>query len=92
MVTLIKWERNYVKKTSKLTLVGKGKLRNSESLHSWSKGSCGLMTRIQASRIRCGCNIQIHTDYKNPVEEKGWRGHSLKRRAPDPCLDRLLFF
>ena len=60
---------------------------------------------IPASRIHCGCNIQIDTDYRNPVEEKGWRGHSLKRRAPlstsatpsrgepsDPCLDRLLLF
>ena len=65
----------------------------------------GKVTQIQASRICCGCNIQIHTDYRNPVEEKGRRGHSLKRRAPlrasatpsrgkctDPCFDRLLLF
>ena len=26
----------------------------------------------------------------SPVEEKGERGHSLKRRAPDPCLEKLL--
>ena len=58
----------------------------------------GLM-QILAHRIHCGSSIQIHTDYRNPVEEKGWRGHSLKRRAPlsalatpsrgecpDPCL------
>ena len=43
------------------------------------------MMRIPASRICCcGYNIQIHTDYRNPVEEKGWQGHSLKRRAPWP--------
>ena len=57
--------------------------------------------RIQAHRIRCGCNIQIHTDYRNPVEEKGWQGHSLsergregqrepKRERANPGLDRLL--
>ena len=41
------------------------------------------MTQISVCRIRCcGCSIQIHTDYRNPVEEKGWRSHSLKRRAP----------
>ena len=62
------------------------------------------LTRIPACRIRfCGCNMQIHMDYRIPVEKKGWHGHSLKRRAPlstsatlsrgehlDPCLDRLL--
>ena len=65
------------------------------------------MTQILARRICCcGHNIHIHTDYRNPVEEKGRRGHSLKRRAslstsatpsreehpPNPCLDRLLLF
>ena len=39
-------------------------------------------------------------DYRNPVEKKGWRGHSLSEREgkraregprePNPCLDRLL--
>ena len=35
---------------------------------------------------------QIHTDYRNPVEEKGCHGHSLSEREgwPVPCLDRLL--
>ena len=29
----------------------------------------------------------------SPVEKKGRRsGHCLKRRAPEPCLDRLFFF
>ena len=43
------------------------------------------MTQILARRICCcGRNIQIHGDYRNPVEEKGWLGHSLKRRAPRP--------
>ena len=40
--------------------------------------------QVLACRIRCGSSIQIHTDYRNPVEEQGWRGHSLKRRAPRP--------
>ena len=69
------------------------------------KNEEGLMTWIPAYRICCGCNIHIHTDYTNPVEEKGWRVHALKRRAPlsasatpsrrehpDPCLDRLVLF
>ena len=43
----------------------------------------GLM-QILAHRIHCGSSIQIHTDYRNPVEEKGQRGHSLKRRVPRP--------
>ena len=43
------------------------------------------MTQILARRICCcGRNIHIHRDYRNPVEEKGWLGHSLKRRAPRP--------
>ena len=33
-----------------------------------------------ARRIR-GCNGQIHMDYKNPVEKKGWHGHSLSERG-----------
>ena len=43
-----------------------------------------------------GCNGQIHTGYRNPVEKKRWHGHSLsegegeRAREPDPCLDRLL--
>ena len=41
------------------------------------------MMQILARKICCcGHNIQIHMDYRNPVEEKGWWGHSLKRRAP----------
>ena len=41
------------------------------------------MTQIPAGRICCcGRNIQIHTDYRGPVEEKGQHGHSLRRRAP----------
>ena len=37
-----------------------------------------LLTQIPARRIQCcGCNMQIHMDYRNPVEEKGLRGHSL---------------
>ena len=38
------------------------------------------MTQIAAHRICCcGRNIQIHTDYRNPVEEKGLHGHSRER-------------
>ena len=29
----------------------------------------------------CGCNGQIHVDYRNPVEKKGWHGHSLDERG-----------
>ena len=37
--------------------------------------------RILASRILCcGSNRQIHTHYRNPVEKKGWHGHSLSER------------
>ena len=70
-----------------------------------SKNKFDSVTWDPASRIHCGCSIQIHTDYRNPVEEKGWRSNSLKRRVPlstsatpwrgertDPCLDRLLLF
>ena len=41
--------------------------------------------QISARKICCwGCSIPIHmhTDYRGPVGEKGWRGHSLKRRVP----------
>ena len=60
------------------------------------------LMRILASRILCcGCNTQIHRDYRNPVEKKGWHGRSLSQREgerarerprerADPCLDRLL--
>ena len=42
----------------------------------------GWMTPIPACRIRCcDCNIQIQTDYRNPVEKKGWHGHSLSERG-----------
>ena len=41
------------------------------------------LTQISASKICCcGCHIHIHTDYRDPVGEKGRRGHSLKRRGP----------
>ena len=54
--------------------------------------------QILVSRILCcGSNGQIHTDYRNPVEKKGWHGHSLSERGleraqerANPCLDRLL--
>ena len=50
-----------------------------------SMKSSDLMTQIPAHRIWCcGSNMQIHTDYRNPVEKKGQHGHSLKRRAPRP--------
>ena len=41
--------------------------------------------------VCCGCNEQIHTEYRSPVEKKGQHDHSLGERAgPDPSLDRLL--
>ena len=40
------------------------------------------MMHIPASRILCcGSNRQIHMDYRNPVEKKGWHGHSLSERG-----------
>ena len=58
----------------------------------WAKGNSDVAW-IPGHRIWCcGCNIQIHVDYRNPVEEKGRHGHSLKRECPHPCLDRLLLF
>ena len=40
------------------------------------------LMRILVSRILCcGGNRQIHTDYRNPVEKKGWHGHSLSERG-----------
>ena len=42
------------------------------------------LMRILARRIWCcGCNIQIHMDYRNPVEKKGWHGHSLSERGQE---------
>ena len=48
-----------------------------------------------AGSVCCGSNGQIHMDYRNPVEKKGWHGHSLSEREgkraresprePDPC-------
>ena len=32
--------------------------------------------QIPALRICCGCNMRIHTDDINPVEERGVRSHS----------------
>ena len=41
------------------------------------------LMRIQARRICCcGRNRHIHTDYRNPVEEKGRCSCSPKRRGP----------
>ena len=34
--------------------------------------------------VCCGCNGKIHTDYRNPVEKKGWHGHSEWERARGP--------
>ena len=42
-----------------------------------SVGNVAQPLQILASRICCcGCNIHIHTDYRNPVEKKGLRGRS----------------
>ena len=32
----------------------------------------------------CGYNEQIHTDYRSPVEKKGWHSRSLSERGPQP--------
>ena len=49
-------------------------------------GSIPVLTKNKRGEwIRCcGHNIPIHADYRDPVEEKGRPGHSLKRRAPRP--------
>ena len=53
----------------------------------YSSNICWKLMWIPASRIRCGCNIYIHTDYRGPVEEKGRPGHSSRGErlwAPQP--------
>ena len=35
-----------------------------------------------------GCNGQIHTDSRNPVEKKGWHGHSLRERERERARER----
>ena len=52
------------------------------------------LTRIPASRICCGCNIHIHTDYRHPVEKKGLRGRSPSQREgpwPPPGQAFIVF-
>ena len=48
---------------------------------------CGLHL---AESMCCGCDKQIHMDYRSPVGKKGQHGHSLGETGPDPCLNRLL--
>ena len=49
-----------------------------------SNDSSIVMMQILARRILCcGSNRQIHTDYRNPVEKKGWHGHSLSERGQE---------
>ena len=40
----------------------------------------------------CGGNRQIHTDYRNPVEEKGQRGHSQEESASSLALTGFYCF
>ena len=40
--------------------------------------------------VWCGCDEQIHMDYRSPVEKKGPHGHSLIERGPRP-LPRQAF-
>ena len=48
---------------------------------------CEREREILASRILCcGCNRQIHTDYRNPVEKRGLRGHCKSERGPETPL------
>ena len=45
--------------------------------------------QILACRILCcGCNIQIHKDYRNPVEKKGLHGHSQRARELERAQER----
>ena len=46
--------------------------------------SLTLMRILARGILCCDGNIQIHTDYRNTVEKKRWRGHSLRRKAPRP--------
>ena len=55
------------------------------------KNETYVMWTLARGSVCCGCNEQIHTDYRSPVEKKGQQGHSVsEREGPDPCLDRLL--
>ena len=68
----------------KKTPQNKTKLRELEQEQNDRNGDHmeGYLMRILASRILCcGSNRQIHTDYRNPVEKKGWHGHSLSERG-----------
>ena len=48
-----------------------------------------FLTQILARKIQCcGCDIQIHMDYRNPVEEKGRHGHSLSERGREGQRER----
>ena len=38
----------------------------------------------------CGCDDQIHKDYRSPVEKKGWHGRSLSERGPRPLPGQAL--
>ena len=42
---------------------------------------CGLQL---AESMCCGCDKQIHMDYRSPVEKKGQHGHSPSERVPRP--------
>ena len=50
----------------------------------WACGEKGTLMWITAHGIHgCGCHGQIHMDYRNPVEKKGWYGHSLSERGQE---------
>ena len=46
-----------------------------EDMVAWKSRRAQVM-QIPALRICCGCNMRIHTDDINPVEERGVRSHS----------------
>ena len=47
------------------------------------------LMRIPAQSILSwGSNRQIHTDHRNPVEKKGWHGHSLSDRGREGWRER----
>ena len=43
-----------------------------------------LMQTPASGAVCCGCDEQIHMDYRSPVEKKGRHGQSLSERAPRP--------
>ena len=68
----------------------------SRVLHGWNLTVCDFFFFLASftlpwcgpwpsGSVCCGCDDQIHTDCRSPMEKKGRRGHSLRERAPTPA-------